>query len=152
MNHHHTQSTALLKEEIFAIEEYKSLRAEIDGIQRQGYAMDLALITGISAYFAFYFSAAIKNNLNFLEFVPLAFTTLAILRKLYFNNRMKNISNYIISIENHFYNNQNNRARKGWEIWNSGNTFKSSRNNILTYIIYITLLILAALHAFTDYI
>lgn len=81
----------------FVLEEYKALRVEIDNIQKQGYAMEAALILGVAGFVSFASSATIKNP--FIWFLPFAITLLATAKKWFLSKRMTELGEYITRIE-----------------------------------------------------
>ena len=58
----------------FVLEEYKALRVEIDNIQKQGYAMETALILGVAGFVSFSSSEKIADAL--IWYLPFIITLL----------------------------------------------------------------------------
>ncbi|MEL4429414.1 hypothetical protein [Shewanella mangrovisoli] len=81
----------------FVLEEYKALRVEIDNIQKQGYAMETALILGIAGFVSFASSATIADSL--IWYLPFLITLLVTAKKWFLSKRMEELGEYIARIE-----------------------------------------------------
>lgn len=81
----------------FVLEEYKALRVEIDNIQKQGYAMETALILGIAGFVSFASSAKIADSL--IWYLPFVITLLFTAKKWLLSQRMTELGEYITRIE-----------------------------------------------------
>jgi hypothetical protein len=92
------ESVTVSEQPNFQIEEYKSLRVEIDNIQKQAYAIDTAITVGFASVIAF--SSDKEAKLAFLyALLFLSVTTFAIFKRFFLSKRMKVISGYIKLIE-----------------------------------------------------
>ena len=81
----------------FVLEEYKALRVEIDNIQKQGYAMETALILGVAGFVSFSSSEKIADAL--IWYLPFIITLLVTAKKWFLSQRMTELGEYIIRIE-----------------------------------------------------
>ncbi|KHT58231.1 hypothetical protein RJ44_13480 [Alteromonas macleodii] len=110
------------KDTLFAIEEFKALRVEIDNMQKQSYLMESAIVLGIASVFAF--SAGKDNVSSFYWWCLWIVTLIASFRKWDMKKRVEHLGNYIAKIERKLYSCND----LGWEKYLDS----SKKNNFAT--------------------
>lgn len=83
--------------DLFHIEQYKALKSEVDMIQKHGYFMEVAIITGLASFYVF---TSGKSELHWLiYFFPFILSCIATLKKLSLSRRMNQLGEYLSKLE-----------------------------------------------------
>jgi hypothetical protein len=97
--------------EQLALEEYKSLKSELQSAVEESFRLELYAIGALGAFYSWYF---IQNRTPWIALIPAVFSFYGFLRSCLLLKRIKRITNYL---KEKFEDN----IRSGWETYFKGN-------------------------------